>query len=244
MFAEDPNSTSRPFMMPAIVGLDPAIESRLHRAEIRAAQPSPHHTAAPKSTPRWRARFEGILARKRTALLPADHELFTGLERKELAQAEKFFDVVDVPSGRSLGAQGGTVSEFVAILEGRVGVTIDGVPHAVLDDGSQFGGLSLIDDERPTHRASFDVMAPSRIAVVTAERFPDLLRRVPTVAERIHTIARVRRAYLAGLAAAPVGESIAAATSTTGPHYPVHLRDTDELLPRREIMQVRARTSR
>lgn len=169
----------------------------------------------------WRTFFARVLAPRHVVPLPAEHELFDGLSRKELARVAGFFTVVDVPAGRTLGQQGRHVDRFFTILEGRVGVTIDGVPHAVLDDGAYLNGLPLLDDDNPTCRASFNVMVPSRIASVEAARFPAMLKQFPTVADRIRAIADVRRAYLAGLAAADGGTPDQRWIEVD--EYPVHL---------------------
>lgn len=151
----------------------------------------------------------------------ASHELFEGLGRNQLVRASEKFTVHDVEPGRSLGTQGAAADEFVAILEGRIGVTIDGVPHAVLDDGSHFGAIPLLDDaDHPELRASFDVMVASRVAVVDAARFRTLLAEFPIVAERVRAMADVRRAYLAGLAAGAGREH---PSTTDVEHFPVHM---------------------
>ncbi|MGA9275827.1 cyclic nucleotide-binding domain-containing protein [Ilumatobacter sp.] len=222
---------------------DPISAGQLHHANVLTAQQRTRGTPVSNRVPRWRAPYANYFARRRAIPLLVDHELFIGLDRKELARAGELFEVVKVKSGQSLGEQGMKVTGFVTILEGRVGVTIDGVPHAVLDDGSHLGALSLIDDERPTHRASFSVMAPSRIGVVAAARFPELLEGFPVVADRIRAIVAVRRAYLAGLAAGAAGDT-QTTPSRAVTEYPVHLTDAGSALRRREVMQVRGRTSR
>jgi len=148
----------------------------------------------------------------------ADHELFDGLSRTGLAGAAQRFTVRDVHPGQSLGVQGEPRGEFVAIIEGRIGVSIDGAPHAVLDDGSHFGAIPLLDDDRtPALRATFDVMTPSRIAVAGPSQFHRLLREFPAVEYRIRSMAQIRRAYLAGIASADRGERLELRT------FPAHL---------------------
>lgn len=238
-----PNSAHQPFTMPVSHGLDPVVGSQLHHAERHTAERRPPDLPKSDVLPRWRAACAQVLFQRRPNPLPADHELFTGLDRREFARAGNLFDVVEVAPGQSLGEQGEPVDAFIAILEGQVGVTIDGVPHAVLDDGSHLGALALLDDARPTHRGTFSVMAASRIAVVRAKRFPSMLEELPTVAERIRAISDVRRAYLAGLAAATTNEP-EATPSRPVRGYPVHLHDAHITPARRPVMQVRGRTSR
>ncbi len=201
---------------------DPISMRQLHHADMHVAhqrrtqgkvvslQPSP-----------WRRVLSGLKPRRADAPWTASHELFEGLGRNQLKRASNQFTVHDVEPGWSLGTQGAVAGEFVAILEGRIGVTIDGVPHAVLDDGSHFGALPLLDDgHHPEFRASFNVMVPSRVAVIDASRFRTLLAEFPIVAERIDAMADVRRAYLAGLAA---GGGRERSLTTHVATYPVHM---------------------
>ena len=209
---------------------DPISTRQMLDAELIVARQRSRGKVVSDRPGRWRAALERLSTPRHAGPLPAGHELFTGLSRKQLSEAARFFTVVEVPAGRTLGKQGSPVDRFATILEGQVGVTIDGVPHAVLDDGSQINSLPLLDDEHPTHRASFDVMVPSRIAVVEAARFSAMLRRFPIIADRIHAIADVRRAYLAGLAAATDSQA------TSSPwieveKYPAHL--TEDIVAQR-----------
>lgn len=151
----------------------------------------------------WRRPSFGRAARPWTA----DHELFDGLSRTALARAAAMFEIHEVNTGSELGSQGDTAHHFVAIIEGRIGVTIDGAPHAVLDDGSSLGAIPLLDDaDTPLQRASFEVMIPSRVAMIDAAGFHQLLDEFPEVAQRIRALADVRRAYLAGVASADRSE--------------------------------------
>lgn len=179
-------------------------------------------TRGPVVTERTR-RWRSLFARSE---LPwtATHELFAGLGRTQLNRAAEKFTVRDVDPGTSLGSQGSVASEFVAILHGRIGVTINGAPHAVLDDGSHFGSIPLLDDQPPTLRASFSVMAPSRIATASPTQFRTLLAEHPVVADRIRVMADIRRAYLAGVAAVDSGERLDLVDVA---RYPAHMVDAD-----------------
>jgi CRP-like cAMP-binding protein len=154
--------------------------------------------------------------------LSSSHELFVGHDHDQLTRLGEFFTVIDVPAGRMLGAQGHIAREFVTILNGEVGVTIDGIPHAVLDDGSHFGAVPLLDDAPgAVHSASFTVMTPTRIAVANAAEFHALISDFPLVAQRVRATTVVRRAYLASLAQVNTSEQqlpVAPAIEA----YPVH----------------------
>lgn len=147
-------------------------------------------------------------------------ELFVGLDRNSLARLSESFVLIDVEPGHSLGRQGETSAEFVVVLEGRVGVSIDGLPLVVLDAGSHFGAIPLLDDgPTPYGRASFDVLEPSRVALAGRLEFARVLEQQPLVAGRIMAIADVRRAYLRGRADA------APAVEAASDEFPVHITD-------------------
>lgn len=148
------------------------------------------------------------------------HELFAGLDQRTLARLSEWFVLVDLDAGDSLGRQGEVAPEFVVVLEGRVGVSLDGLPVAVLDAGSHFGSIPLLDDgPTPYQRASFNVLDPCRVALASRLQFASVLDDFPVVAQRIRAIADVRRAYLLGRADA----GAAAAASTED--FPLHLTD-------------------
>lgn len=148
------------------------------------------------------------------------HELFTGLDDRSLARLAESFMVLEVGPGDSLGRQGHVAPEFVVVLDGRIGVSLDGLPLVVLDAGSHFGAIPLLDDgSTPYGRASFDVLEPGLVAVAGRLEFAQILDSFPLVAERIRAIADVRRAYLRGRADA------AAVEATTVEEFPVHISD-------------------
>ncbi|NND74952.1 MAG: cyclic nucleotide-binding domain-containing protein [Ilumatobacter sp.] len=167
----------------------------------------------------------GLRPRRRVATGPlgASHELFVGLDAPQLEQLGQHLTVIDVPAGRSLGRQGALAHEFVTVIDGQVGVTIDGVPNAVFDDGSHFGALPLLEDDRnPRHRASFSALVPTRIAVAGPAEFRALLARFPTVAARIRSMTKIRKAYLNGLADARPADTPEAANEAPV-EYPAHI---------------------
>ncbi len=188
---------------------DPTSARIQHNADlIEAHQARTPHKPSPTDPQRPSARrrflsFVSELSRRRVATtgpLSASHELFVGHDPNQLMRLGRFFTIVDVPAGEPLGLQGHTAREFVTILRGEVGVTIDGVPHAVLDDGSHFGAVPLLADEKgAVHSASFTAMSPTCIAVATTAEFRALLCGFPLVAQRVQAMTVVRRAYLTGL---------------------------------------------
>ena len=155
--------------------------------------------------------------------LSASHELFAGLSTEQLAEMNRLLSVTEVQPGHALGRQGEPAHEFVTVLDGHVGVTIDGVPHAVLDGGTHFGAIPLLDRVNSMHRATFTAMTQSRIAVAHQREFREILDRFPVVAHRIHLMTQVRREFLADLARAPLqAEALEQLTSDLN-DYPAHL---------------------
>ncbi len=157
-----------------------------------------------------------------TSPLSDSHELFVGHDQDQLTRLGRLFTVTDVPAGRTLGQQGHIAREFVTILHGEVGITIDGIPHAVLDDGSHFGAVPLLADALgATHSASFTVLGPTRIAVANAAEFHSMLSDFPLIAQRVQAMTDVRRAYLAGLAQVNAAEQTVPFDPAID-EYPVH----------------------
>lgn len=146
-------------------------------------------------------------------------ELFVGLDRPELSRLARLFTFEDLEPGDSLGHQGEQSSEFVVVLEGRIGISIDGLPHTIFDAGSHFGALPLLDDGPDAYRrASFSVLEHSRVAVADRSAFLEILADFPVVAQRIKAITDVRRAYFKGRADARAAH----ADSESAP-FPVHI---------------------
>ncbi len=155
--------------------------------------------------------------------LSASHELFTGLSAEKLAELDRHVSIIRVPPGQSLGQQGEPARNFVTVLEGHVGVTIDGVPHAVFDDGTHFGAVPLLDRVNSMNRATFTTMTPSRIVIANPREFREILDRFPVVAQRIYSMTQARRDFLADLARTPNrAESVDQLTGELN-DYPAHL---------------------
>lgn len=162
---------------------------------------------------------------RRVATRPADLdgslELFVGLDKRTLHRLTRYFSIVDVADGEALARQGDPATEFVVVLSGRIGVSLDGLAIAIFDAGSNFGALPMLDGAPGRFsRASFNVLEPSRLAIADRNQFFEILKNFPVVGQRIVQIAEIRRAYLQGHADARA----LAADRDTSP-FPVHLLD-------------------
>jgi CRP-like cAMP-binding protein len=163
---------------------------------------------------------------RRLAARPTDLdrslELFVGLDQRTLHRLTRHFSIVDVSDGATLARQGDLATDFVVVLEGRIGVSLDGLPIAVLDAGSQFGALPMLDGAPGRfRRASFNVLEPSRIAIADRNQFFEILKNFPVVGRRIVQIAEIHRAYLKGHA-----DALALAADRETSPFPVHLLDS------------------
>ena len=200
---------------------DPAFVYQVRQADLIAAeQYRLRHQADHLSSPVKRLTLPRV-ARRSTQVpaLDGSLELFVELNRRELNRLAKNFAIVDVTDRDSLARQGEPTSEFIVVLGGRIGVTLDGLPFAILDPGAQFGALPLLDGASGRFSvASFYVMEPSRIAIAHRHEFFRIMEDFPLVGRRIVQLAEVHRAYLRGHA-----DAAALAADREVHPFPVHL---------------------
>ena len=208
---------------------DPISVRQLRTADLIAAEQSRSGRSPVSNRRGWirRTVLDRIQSRRAQVTVPGtlldaygSHELFVGLDRHTLSRLSESFMVLDVEPGASLGRQGEAAPEFVVVLDGRIGVSLDGLPLVVLDAGSHFGALPLLDDgPMPYGRATFDVLEPARIAVAGRLDFAEMMAAHPVVAARVNAIADTRRAYLRGRA-----DAIAHGTPAAQ-EFPLHMTD-------------------
>jgi CRP-like cAMP-binding protein len=163
--------------------------------------------------------------------LSASLDLFKGLKTEQLAEIGRHLSVIDVQPGQQLARQGEPARNFVTVLAGHVGVTIDGVPHAVLDAGTHFGAVPLLDKPSSLTRATFTTMTPSRIAVANPREFREILDLFPVVALRVYLMTQARREFLADLAREHRAETFDQLTSETFDQLTSDLNDYPAHLP-------------
>lgn len=213
---------------------DPITARQLRNADLLvAAEAREHHRvrSGPGSRSparQLRARLESFRQRLLPARQPAfgplsaSHDLFRGLGRSQLATLADHLEIRDCRIGDSLGRQNEPTTHFVAVLDAQVGVTIDGVPTTVLDAGSHFGAVPLLDGGEALHRASFDVLAPGLIALADPRQFRRILDDYPTIAIGVYAMTRIRREYLDRLAECEFSQSLGESTRAML-EYPAHL---------------------
>ncbi len=214
---------------------DPISVQQLRKADlIESGEAREHHELGPRRrgsrSPAQRLRARSSAVRQR--LLPtrhpvvgpfsAAHDLFRGLDRSQLASLATHLEVRECAIGESLGRQNERATRFVIVLDAQIGVTIDGVPITVLDDGSHFGAVPLLEGGAASHRASFDALGPGLIALAGPRQFRTILDEYPTIAIGVYAMTRVRREYLEALAECEVSQSLGESTRAML-EYPVHL---------------------
>lgn len=200
---------------------DPVSVCQLRHADLMVAeqyrrrhQSDPRLSSTEHRTLPWPARRS-----RRVPVLDGSLELFVDLDRRQLDRLAKHFAIVDVTEDDSLARQGEPATEFVVVLSGRIGVSLDGFALAILDRGAHFGALPLLDGGPGRFsRASFYVLEPSRIAVAHRHEFFKIMDGFPLVGRRIVQLAEIRRAYLRGHA-----DATALAADRTAHPFPVHL---------------------
>lgn len=122
-------------------------------------------------------------------------DLLAGCTKSELARIDRLMTTIDVPSGTVLTEQGAAGSEFFVIVEGSASVWRNGGRLSLLEPGTFFGELALLD--REIRMATVIAETPMRLFVLSRVEFNSLITLSPTVAMRIMTEmgARLRRTY-------------------------------------------------
>ena len=105
--------------------------------------------------------------------------LFERCTNREIAALDHASTETEVPAGRVLARQGEAGREFVVIIAGKAEVTRDGTSIAMLDAGSFFGEMSLL-DQRP-RSATVTTMEPTRLLVMTPTEFNSVVSTMPSV---------------------------------------------------------------
>lgn len=116
--------------------------------------------------------------------------LFADLSPRELAAVAVAADEVDVPSGRTLTAEGAGAHEFVVLVEGAARVERHGLTIATLRGGDFLGEIALLMRSRRT--ATVTTTAPSRLLVIGDRAFRGLLATVPALNARVWAAAAAR----------------------------------------------------
>ena len=115
--------------------------------------------------------------------------LFADLKRPQLMAAAHTFTEESFPVGQRILRQGFQGSGFYVILDGEVGVQIDGQERARLGKGDFFGEMSILLGEPPV--ADIVALASLRVLHLSGPELADFLRLNPPVMYRmLQSVAR------------------------------------------------------
>jgi CRP-like cAMP-binding protein len=116
--------------------------------------------------------------------------LFAGLSKDDQGVVAQYADVVDVPDGTTLAAEGGFAYEFFAIRAGTADVTRDGSALATLGPGDFFGEIGLLGADRRV--ATVTATSPMELVVLTGSQLRAIESRMAPVAQRIRAAMAAR----------------------------------------------------
>jgi CRP/FNR family transcriptional regulator, cyclic AMP receptor protein len=92
----------------------------------------------------------------------------------------------DIAAGHVLFAEGAADSAMYLILEGEVGLTVQGRLVETVDSGGIVGEIALIDNA--PHSSTATALTASRVVPVDREYFVHLVEEHPTFALQVMTI--------------------------------------------------------
>ena len=121
---------------------------------------------------------------------------FSKLDRKVLAKVLKFMVLADFKKGAVVCQEGERGEAFYLIYRGKVKVSKKGWDdHPTLGTGDYFGEMSLLSGQART--ATVVVQETSKLFVLKASDFKDMLDKNPAAARGVEKIAADRRRELA-----------------------------------------------
>lgn len=109
--------------------------------------------------------------------------LFSECSKKELGDIAAVADELDVADGAVLIKEGARGREFFVLVDGSADVVRGGTKVDTLGPGDFFGEIALVSDVPRT--ATVTTTSPSRVLVVTDSAFRSLIKRVPTIAQKV-----------------------------------------------------------
>lgn len=112
--------------------------------------------------------------------------LFSTCRPDELRRVAKLVDEVVVPPGTVLCTEGTSGREAFVVADGRVSVSTDGRPVAVLGPGELVGETALLTGGVRT--ATVTALVPTRLFVIEARRFSSLFGAAPEVGRKMAAI--------------------------------------------------------
>ena len=115
--------------------------------------------------------------------LIASIPLFATLSGSKLKEVARSSDVVSVPAGSTIVAEGTFTREICFLISGRATVVREGESISTLDQGDYFGELSLIDGQ--PRSASVVADTDVELLIVNKREFNALLETYPPIAREL-----------------------------------------------------------
>ena len=109
--------------------------------------------------------------------------MFAALSKKEIGRLAAVAKERRVPSGTVLTTEGEAGDEFFVVAEGMAQASIKGRKVGSIPAGSFFGELSLLDQGPRT--ATVTAELPTRLVVLTAKDFGEVIDDVPAISLKI-----------------------------------------------------------
>jgi len=109
--------------------------------------------------------------------------LFAGCSKHELNRLAAVADELDVPPGKTLIREGHRGREFLVVVQGTVGVTLNGRRLRDLGSGDWVGEIALLTGSPRT--ATVVATSSVRLLVITDRAFRQVLVRLPSVAAKL-----------------------------------------------------------
>ena len=124
-----------------------------------------------------------MLGKDKKVELIRDVPLFADCSRRELREIAELADEVVVPAGTLLTKEGASGREFVVIVDGAATVHRRGRKVNDLGSGDFLGEIALV--SRGPRTATVRTTQPTHALVITAPSFRALLRRTPSMQQKV-----------------------------------------------------------
>lgn len=120
--------------------------------------------------------------------------IFSGLDRKAIAEVDRLSTEVSVAPGYILAQEGAVGREFGVILAGTAKVLIDGIEVATLRPGDHFGEGALLAELGQGFRRGATVRAETdmTLAVMSVSEFSTMLSEFPAIKNSLTDTAKAR----------------------------------------------------
>jgi CRP/FNR family cyclic AMP-dependent transcriptional regulator len=122
--------------------------------------------------------------------------LFGDLAHHDLQKIARWADDIDLPTGKTLVAQGAFAHEFMVLESGTAEVTVNGEHVADLGPGDFFGEMALLEHQRRS--ATVTATSDLRVVVMHERDFRAMEDDLPEVARAIRATMDERRQRNAG----------------------------------------------